>query len=112
MDADEKRRSWMAIQTRITSSTPEPSRRASIDDVDALTELMDESYRSTIDFEGETLQQCADEIRGVLCGKYGPRISEASFVAVVDDEIASACLVILWKGKPLIAYTMTSPRFQ
>ena len=112
MDADEKNTFLDGHSNENHELDSRAVGRASIDDVDALAELMDESYRSTIDFEGETLQQCADEIRGVLCGKYGPRISEASFVAVVDDEIASACLVILWKGKPLIAYTMTSPRFQ
>lgn len=107
-----KTRSWMAIRTRSSAVADERLRPAAIDDVDALAKLMDESYRCTIDHEGETLEQCADEMRGTLSGKYGPYISEASFVAIVDSEAASACLVTRWKEKPLIAFTMTSPKFQ
>ena len=102
----------MAIQTRIMNPKSTGLRRTGLDDVDALAELMDESYRGTIDFEGETLLQCADEIRGTLQDKYGSFIQHASFVATVNDKIVSACLLTHWKAKPLIAFTMTSPQFQ
>jgi GNAT superfamily N-acetyltransferase len=81
-------------------------------DIDALAKLMDESYRGTIDHEGETLEQCAEEMCGTLSGKYGPYISEASFLAEINGVPASACLITRWQERPLIAFTMTSPNFQ
>jgi RimJ/RimL family protein N-acetyltransferase len=102
----------MAIETQAQKIADERIRPAAANDIDSLAKLMDESYRGTIDHEGETLEQCADEMRGTLSGKYGSYISEASFIAIVDGEVASACLVTRWKDKPLVAFTMTGPRFQ
>lgn len=105
-------RSWMAIQTQPHKLTDERIRPVVTDDIDWLAKLMDESYRGTIDHEGETLEQCKEEMLGTLSGKYGPYISEASFLITAESEIASACLITKWKEKPLIAFTMTNPRFQ
>jgi GNAT superfamily N-acetyltransferase len=77
-----------------------------------LGELMDSSYRNSIDHEGETLDQCVDEIRQTICGKYGPFIGEASFAVYSRNRPVSAILITEWKGHPLVAYTMTEVGFQ
>ncbi len=102
----------MAIRTRSHNIADDQIRPAVMGDIAILAQLMDESYRGTIDHEGETIEQCADEMRGALSGKYGPYISEASFLKEANGLAMSACLVTRWKEKPLIAFTMTSPSFQ
>jgi len=79
----------------------------------ALAQLMDVAYRGTIDHEGETPEQCLAEMQGTLQGKYGPFIESASFVILNEKRRAtSACLVTLWKGAPLLAFSMTDPGSQ
>ena len=77
-----------------------------------LGELMDISYRDSIDYEGETLAQCIQEMSGTIAGKHGTLIREASFIIKSDQIPASAVLVTEWKGEPLVAYTMSNPRFR
>lgn len=74
-----------------------------------LAHLMDIAYRGTIDHEGETLDQCIEEIRSTIEGKYGPLMGRASLFIEKDGRPVSALLTTLWKGSPLIAYTMTDP---
>lgn len=78
----------------------------------ALARLMDAAYTGTIDHEGETPEQCLAEMRGTIEGKYGQLIKEASFVSLDGDTGASASLITLWKGHPLLAFSMTAPEFQ
>jgi ribosomal protein S18 acetylase RimI-like enzyme len=82
------------------------------DDASALARLMDVSYRGTIDHEGETLQQCKEEILATVNGKYGPFISKSSFAIYKDNKVVSACLITIWKEQPLIAFSMTDPEYQ
>lgn len=103
----------MKIDTRLIEADVRwNSRVITIEDVAILADLMDKSYKDTIDYEGETLEQCAEEMRGTLTGKYGPFIDAASFCTIVDGIAASASIVTLYKGKPLLAFSMTSPTFQ
>jgi GNAT superfamily N-acetyltransferase len=83
-----------------------------VEDVSALARLMDVAYRGTIDHEGETLEQCAEEIASTIGGKYGVFVSEASFLISRDDKAVAACLITMWKNQPLIAFTMTDPEYQ
>lgn len=77
-----------------------------------LAQLMDEAYQGTIDHEGETREQCEQEMRGTINGKYGEFVPDASHMIVTDGVAAAACLVTMWQGKPLIAFSMTSPKYQ
>ncbi|MBI4030431.1 MAG: GNAT family N-acetyltransferase [Proteobacteria bacterium] len=79
---------------------------------EAIGLLMKRAYEGTIDDEGETLDQCIQEIRDTIAGKYGPFLKDASFIACFEDRIVSASLVTMWKGKPLLAYSMTDPDCQ
>lgn len=106
-------RHWMKIDTN-TSFTPIKlqSRPVTMDDVPRLAELMDKAFKETVDYEGETLEQCEDDIRGTLTGKYGPWLDFASFCTTEGAQITSTSLVTLFKEKPLIAFSMTDPAFQ
>lgn len=80
-------------------------------DAESLGRLMDISYQGTIDHEGETLEQCVQEMKDTIQGKYGPFIQEASFSVTYNGQPVSAILMTEWKGKPLVAYTMTDKGF-
>lgn len=109
-----RKRNWMHIFVREQSFalSPEYNTRAiNQEDSEALGKLMDLSYKDTIDWEGETLEQCTKEMHDTLIGKYGPLISQASFLIIYENQIVSAILITEWKGVPLIAYTMTDKKF-
>lgn len=108
-----KPRIWMKARTgpsggsRFQSAEPVRGEHAQL-----LGILMKRAYEGTIDDEGETLDQCCQEVRGTLAGKYGPFLHDVSFVTFADGRIVSASLVTLYKGKPLLAYSMTDPDYQ
>jgi ribosomal protein S18 acetylase RimI-like enzyme len=77
-----------------------------------LSVLMYESYQGTIDYEGETLEQCQEEMVGVLDGKYGYFLDSASFLVEDSHGIKSASIVTLYNNKPLLAFSMTRPDAQ
>jgi len=81
-------------------------------DIDSLGQLMDISYRGTIDHRGESLDQCIQAMRDTINGKYGPFIYQASFVMTLNDQIASAIMLTEWKGQPLVAEIMSDKKFQ
>jgi ribosomal protein S18 acetylase RimI-like enzyme len=106
-------RYWMKIATRcIPDNRIFSYRQINSNDVQALGALMDRAYQGTIDHEGETLDQCVEEINAAVTGKYGPFIQEASFIVTSDNKIICASLVTLYKEKPLLAFSMTDPDFQ
>ena len=106
-------RHQMRITTRpISQQGKWPFRAVVHKDIPALAVLMDLSFQGTIDHEGETLAQCEKEIQGTLTGKYGPFMASASFCIVQGEKIASATLLTHWKGKPLLAFSMTAPEFK
>jgi ribosomal protein S18 acetylase RimI-like enzyme len=88
-------------------------RNISVRDIRCLGILMLESYRGTIDYEGETEEDAISEIRETINGKYGPLLEECSFV-IEDEQALSAC-IITWSEKeklPLLAFSMTHPDFK
>ena len=107
-------RNWMRFQL---ANCQDPGDRfeatlAVIEHARALAHLMDTSYTGTIDHEGESPEQCFDEMKGTIEGKYGPFIGEASFIHFDGRIAASASLITLWKGQPLLAFSMTAPEYQ
>jgi GNAT superfamily N-acetyltransferase len=102
----------MKIMTRpISPEAGRSHRRITVTDIDALGVLMDRSYTGKIDHEGETPEQCRNEMKGTLEGKYGPWIDFASFVATdpASGLLLSASIVTFWKEMPLLAFSMTDP---
>jgi GNAT superfamily N-acetyltransferase len=104
----------MAIKTETSPNLIEVPglRRIEIKDVNILARLTDVAYQGTIDHEGESLDQCADEMRETITGKYGEFVSEASQLIIRDGKAVSACLITMWKNRPLVAFTMTDPAYQ
>lgn len=113
MSESTRARNWMKIETRdIPFSSECTYRQIKIEDAELLAVLMDRSYQGTIDSEGETLEQCLEEMQGVLSGKYGPFLDFASFVMIDSGKALSASLVTFWKEKPLLTFSMTDPEAQ
>jgi RimJ/RimL family protein N-acetyltransferase len=114
-------RHWMRAGTAVTADAASASglmlRPVRLDDAEDLAHLMDRAYAGTIDHEGETPEQCLAEMRGTLEGKYGPWLARASF-ALEDparpagQRLVSASILTLWKGRPLLAWSMTLPDAQ
>ena len=59
-------------------------------DLDDLALLMLESYRATIDYEGEETPEAIAEVEGYFSGE---PIPDCSIVLFADGEMGSACLV-------------------
>jgi predicted GNAT family acetyltransferase len=82
-------------------------------DIDSVGTLMLESFRNTIDYEGETLKEAIAEVKATFNGKYGPFLKECSYLIEEKGEPISACIVVYSEemSLPLIAYTMTHPDY-
>lgn len=88
------------------------SRNIRIEDSTSLARLMHNSYRGTIDYEGETLQQCEDEMLATIKNKYGLFDQNSSSVVFRDGKAVSVCMITIWNAQPLIAFSMTDPDYQ
>ena len=79
---------------------------------DELAELMLDAYKGTVDYEGESLEEAKEEISNLLAGKYGNFLKEHSFLCRVEGKLASATLVTLEEGIPLLAFSMTRAEYK
>jgi ribosomal protein S18 acetylase RimI-like enzyme len=77
-----------------------------------LAQLMLAAYRGAADDEGETIAEALQEVDNVLVSADRPFIPEASFVIELDAELASASLISLFRGAPLVTHIMTHPRYK
>jgi RimJ/RimL family protein N-acetyltransferase len=68
-----------------------------------------DAYVDTIDYDDEDLEDALDEVRSFFGGT--PQC-EHSYVAIVDDVVASAILVSLVDGTPFIGYVMTASDYK
>lgn len=86
-------------------------RNLSQGDINSLARLMFEAYQGTIDYQGETLEDAAEEVQDTINGKYGTLLEQCSFVIEDKGQIISACIVTLLeeKGMPLLTFAMTHP---
>jgi hypothetical protein len=89
-------------------------RNPSMADTQILAELMLDSYRGTIDYDDETIEDAVNEV-----GSYYSRLSdtiwlESSWLGLIDDELTCACLVDFWRERrvPLISHIMTASRWK
>lgn len=100
------------MRFRLHEAKPTSVRGSPVTTAPPLGRLMHAAYTGTIDSEGETEEQCLAEMEGTLGGKYGPFLANASFVELDGEKAVSASLVTLWKGEPLLAFSMTDPAYQ
>ncbi len=78
-------------------------------DVNALADLMIESYRGTIDYDGEGSEEAINEIQAYLAGERGgPPLLNESRLVFAGPLLVGACLAAEWYERqlPLIAYVM------
>lgn len=89
-------------------------RNISEEDIPVLGDLMLESYRDAIDYQGESLEDAIEEVRQTIDGRYGPFLKECSFVIMEKGQAVAACFIAWTREKkmPLVAYSMTHPSFQ
>ena len=89
-------------------------RNPSSTDKQILAELMLDSYRGTIDYDDETIEDAVNEVGSYYARLSDPTWLEASWLGLMDNELTCACLVDFWKERrtPLIAYVMTASRWK
>ena len=79
-------------------------------DAPSIAELMMDSYRGTIDDNGETYDDALAEVHAYLNGERGgPPWLTISRQAFVDTRLIGACLIGEWSQRqlPIIAYVLT-----
>ena len=86
-------------------------RNPSLADQQILAELMLDSYRNTIDYDGETIDDAMREVESYFSGlRDDSTWLNISWLGFVEDSLACASLVSFWKDRnaPIIAYIMTA----
>jgi RimJ/RimL family protein N-acetyltransferase len=83
-------------------------------DLDNLGALTLDSYRGTIDYEGETLEESREEMKESLKGRYGESLTACSWLLYAGTELTAACLVVRWQGEKcaFITFVMTGGRWK
>jgi GNAT superfamily N-acetyltransferase len=99
------------LRSRLAQSA-HAARNPRLEDCEPLAHLMLAAYRDGADDEGETIAEALQEVDSVLVSADRPFIPEASFVIEVDAALASASLVSLFRGTPLVTHVMTDPRYK
>jgi len=100
------------MQLDLRSRLEQPAhaaRNPRLEEREPLAHLMLAAYRSAPDDEGETIAEALQEVDNVLVSADRPFIPEVSFVIEVDAALASASLVSLFRGAPLVTHVMTHP---
>jgi len=89
-------------------------RNPSLADKQILAELMLDSYRGTIDYDDETIEDAVNEVGSYYSRLSDPLWLESSWLGLIDNELTCACLVDFWKERrvPLISYIMTVSRWK
>ena len=103
------------MQLDLRSGLEQPAhaaRNPRLEERELLAHLMLAAYRDAADDEGETIAEALQEVDNVLVSVDRPFIPEASFVIEVDAALASASLVSLFRGAPLITHVMTHPNYK
>ena len=86
-------------------------RNPSVEDQPILAELMLDSYRDTIDYDGETIDDALREVESYFSGlRDDSTWLNRSWLGFVEDSLACASLVSFWRDRnaPIIAYVMTA----
>ncbi len=108
-----KTRYIMQLDLRSRLARPaHAARNPRLEEREPLAHLMLAAYRGATDDEGETIAEALQEVDDVLVSADRPFIPAASFVIEVDAALASASLVSLFRGAPLVTHVMTDPRYK
>lgn len=82
--------------------------------VPELADLMLDSYRGTVDYEGETIQEATTEVKSYFERLDSRPMLSCSLVLLSGDRIVSACLISKWEKRPdpLVSYITTRSGFK
>jgi len=80
-------------------------------DEPALGCLMYLAYLDTVDFEGETADQAAEEVCKTIRGSYGSFMPDCSKVLERAGALLSATLITRFEERAFVAFTFTDPAF-
>jgi len=108
-----KTRYVMQLDLRSRLAQPaHAARNPRLTEREPLARLMLAAYRGAADDEGETIAEALQEVDNVLVSADRPFIPAASFVIELDSALASASLISLFRGAPLITHIMTHPNYK
>src|SRR4051812_22390389 len=108
-----KTRYVMQLDLRSRLAQPaHAARNPCMEEREPLARLMLAAYRGAADDEGETITEALQEVETVLVSADRPFIPEASFVVEVDAALASASLISLFRGAPLVTHIMTHQNYK
>lgn len=82
------------------------------DDRVALSQLMLDAYRGTLDDEGETASDALAVVDRLFAGQFGAMMWSVSEVSERDGRMAAAVLITLSAGAPFVAFLLTHPDWQ
>jgi len=99
------------LRSRLEQPT-HAARNPRLEERELLAHLMLAAYRGAADDEGETIAEALQEVDNVLVSADRPFIPEASFVIEIDSMLASASLISLFRGAPLVTHIMTHPNYK
>lgn len=77
------------------------------EEAESLAEVMLDSFRGSVDDEGETTDDALVAAETWYAGGHGEPLVDCSWVLDTSGTILSACLVTIWNDEPLIAWIMT-----
>ncbi len=88
-------------------------RNPSVADLQILAELMLDSYRGTIDYDGETIDDAISEVDSYFSHQDSGWF-DYSWLAFIENDLLCASLVGFWKDRnsPLISYVMTASQWK
>lgn len=75
-----------------------------------MANLMWTAYQGTVDYNGESVEDAAQEIAKTFAGGYGVYLARYSYRVERESTLASAVLVTRRNDRPLLAFVMTAPR--
>ncbi len=83
-------------------------RHPTIEDREALAELMLDAFTDTIDFdEGDDLDAAREQVTMTFAGDYGDLLPEVSFVAFDGPLALGASIITRYEAAPFLAFSMT-----
>jgi GNAT superfamily N-acetyltransferase len=104
-----------AMRARLDALPPAPARvlrPPPAADVEALAALLYQAYLGTLDYVGESEADAVSEVQRTFAGDYGEFLPQYSRLAEQEATLASAALITRLRGQPLVAFTVTHPRYQ
>lgn len=90
-------------------------RNPSIADQQILADLMLDSYRDTIDYDGETIEDAIHEVESYFSGLLQDSSwLDRSWLGFIEGNLVCASLVGFWKDRnsPIIAYVITASEWK